>query len=833
VQAPFVLLWGLLKSDHIMTHASIVVLPDVAIASPSRVACVHCGLDCPPNPPQLGEHSFCCNGCLTVYQILSDNGLGRFYTIDQAPGVRPPETLPSEYSALDQPDVRRRVVDFSNGTMTRVTFRIPAMHCAACVWLLENLYRLVPGVGRSEVNFPRKEVSIQLEDKDVSLSALATRLASLGYPPELKLDRLSGLADTTGHRRLLLQVGIAGFAFGNVMMMSFPSYLGLDPVRDAGLYRTFGYLSLALALPVLFFSAQDFYRAAWNGLRQKVLTIDFPLALGISALFIQSVFDILRHTGEGFLDSFTGLVFLLLCGKWFQRRTYDALAFDRDYRSYFPLSVTRRNNGVDEPAVLTDIKPGDRILVRHGEIIPADAVLISGQGNLDYSFVTGESTPANAATGDYVYAGGRQIGGALEVELVKDVSQSYLTSLWNNEAFQKPREMDWQNLTNRAGRWFTIAVVLVASGTALFWWKHDPSMIARTFSAVLIVACPCALALAAPFTFSTAQRHLGKAGLFLRSPSVVEAMAASNHVVFDKTGTLTHGPTGTVEFEGAPLTDDERAMIHTLTSQSSHPVSRAVTEFLRGCADQRDAGPCQTLINFIEITGSGICGQVNGHTLRIGSASWLGIHAPDGYGTWITIDENVRGRFLIGQQERTGLGSLIDTMHRDHYKITLLSGDRPTAEARFRTLFGTNAELRFDQSPHDKLAFVRERQERGESVLMMGDGLNDAGALKQSNVGIAVSDNVTLFSPACDAILAGNAFARLPFFLHFSRLSVTVLKSAFAVSLIYNITGVAFAASGALSPLVSAVLMPLSSFSVIGFSLLATSWAAHRSGVTA
>lgn len=812
-----------------MTHAAIVVLPDVTSVSPSRVACVHCGLDCPPNPPQLDDHAFCCNGCLTVYQILSDNGLGRFYTIDQAPGVRPPETLPSEYSALDQPDVRRRVVDFSNGTMTRVTFRIPAMHCAACVWLLENLYRLVPGVGRSEVNFPRKEVSIQLEDKDVLLSALAARLASLGYPPELKLDRMSGLADTTGHRRLLLQVGIAGFAFGNVMMMSFPSYLGLDPVRDAGLYRTFGYLSLALALPVLLFSAQDFYRAAWNGLRQKVLTIDFPLALGISALFIQSVFDILRHSGEGFLDSFTGLVFLLLCGKWFQRRTYDALAFDRDYRSYFPLSVTRRNNGKDEPAVLTDIKPGDRILVRHGEIIPADAVLISGEGHLDYSFVTGESIPANAVTGDYVYAGGRQIGGALEVELVKDVSQSYLTSLWNNEAFRKPRETDWQNLTNRAGRWFTLAVVLVASGTALFWWKHDPSMIARTFSAVLIVACPCALALAAPFTFSTAQRHLGKAGLFLRSPSVVEAMAASNHVVFDKTGTLTHGPTGTVEFEGAPLSEEERAMIHALTSQSSHPVSRAVASATG--RDQHPDGPRVDL--FIETTGSGISGHLNGHTLRIGSASWIGVHAPDGYGTWITIDDRVRGRFLIGQQERAELGGLIDTMRRDRYEITLLSGDRPTAAARFRELFGADAELRFDQSPHDKLAYVRNRQEHGESVLMMGDGLNDAGALKQSNVGIAVSDNVTLFSPACDAILAGRAFSLLPAFLHFSRLSVAVLKSAFAVSLIYNITGVAFAASGALSPLVSAVLMPLSSFSVIGFSLLATSWAARRSGVTA
>jgi P-type Cu+ transporter len=858
-------------------------------------ACVHCGLDCPPNPPRIDDKIFCCAGCRMVYQLLSDSGMERFYNLDENPGVKPPDAIATTYAALDQPEVRRRVVDFTNGKVTRVTFRAPAMHCAACVWLLENLYRLIPGVGRSEVNFPRKEVTIFIEDADVKLSAVAEQLARLGYPPELKLDRLSGLADPTGHRRLLLQLGIAGFAFGNVMLLSFPAYLGLDPQREVGLARTFGFASLLLSIPVLLYSARDFFAGAWRGLNQRYLTIDFPLALGIAALFFQSAVDILSHTGEGYLDSFTGLVFLLLCGRWFQQRTYDALSFDRDYKSYFPLSVTRRRGGRDEAVGLDALHPGDRVLVRHGEIIPADGAIISGEGRLDYSFVTGESEPVPAVSGDYVYAGGRQTGGALEIDLVKEVSQSYLTSLWDSEAFRKPREQDLKNLTDRAGRYFTVAVVIIASFTALYWWRTDPAMLARTFTAVLIVACPCALALAAPFTFSTAQRFLGKAGLFLRSPNVMEALAKTDEIVFDKTGTLTSGPGGGPHFEGAPLREEEQAWITALAAQSSHPLSRAIVAHLetpsggtRSVAsedDEKDAARTErdsssddsrgsipagrplaipalqkpssencragtaiglpagfpssrqtpsgglSLQDYAETPGGGIRGCINGHDIALGSADWLQVDAADRHGTWLVIDQTVRGRFVTGQGEREGLAPLIASLREQGYRLTLLSGDKSTAAPRFRALFGEAADLRFEQSPHDKLNYIRERQAAGHRILMLGDGLNDAGALKQSDAGLAVSDDIALFTPACDAVLQGMALARLPAFLRFARSSLRVLKSAFAVSLVYNITGLTFAASGALSPLVSAILMPLSSFSVIGFSLMATSWAARKSGM--
>jgi len=760
-----------------------------------------------------------------AYQILSDNGLSRFYEIEKAPGAKPQDLNTGVYDALDLPDVRKRVVDFSNGKVSRITFRIPAIHCAACVWLLENLYRLVPGVGRSEVNFPRKEVTVFVEDDKVTLSAIASKLAALGYAPELKLDKLSSVTRASGKHRLLIQIGVAGFAFGNVMLMSFPSYLGLKPDGEANLMRVFGIASLLFSIPVLLFSAQDYFKNAWNGLKQRMLTIDVPIALGIMALFIQSTSDILRHTGEGYLDSFTGLVFLLLCGKWLQRNTYDAIAFDRDYKSYFPLAVTRRKDGKDETVALNTLEPGDRIIIRHGEIIPADAVIINGEAQLDYSFVTGESDMTTASAGEYVYAGARQAGANLEVDIVKDVSQSYLTSLWNNDAFRKPREYELENLTNVAGRWFTLAVVIIASVTALYWWQTDPSQIARTFAAVLIVACPCALALAAPFTFSSAQRILGKAGFFLRSPSVIEAIARARSAVFDKSGTLTSSNAGELSFKGSPLSTGEERLVSSLVRRSTHPVSRMISTHLSDTE--------LDVTDFESIEGSGIRGRVDGHDIKIGKGSWVeSSSAHNNGGTWVVIDSVARGYYTVKQQERPGLSTIIKKLSRQQFELSLLSGDRDSARPQFEAAFGAGSELRFDQSPHDKLEYIQQKQEDGHRILMIGDGLNDAGALRQSDAGIAVSEDISMFSPACDAILSARSFSQLPNFLQFTRTSLTILKIAFVVSLLYNVVGIAFAASGRLSPLVSAVLMPLSSLSVVLFTVLSTTWAAKRTGVT-
>lgn len=802
--------------------------------SAARVVCFHCGSPCPANPPRQAEKAFCCTGCRTVFEILTENGLGHFYDLGPQAGVRLSRPTPRErFKYLDEPAVRRQMLDFEDARTAKVTFRVPAVHCIACVWLLENLFRLKPGIGRSTVNFPKRECAITFDPARVQLSEVAALLSALGYEPALNLASLDARPSDPALRRLWLRLGVAGFAFGNVMLVSIPSYFGLDA---PGLRAFFGWLSIALAAPVLVFSASDYWRAAWLAARRRVLTIDLPIAIGLVALFGQSVFEIATGRGEGYLDSLTGLIFFLLCGKVFQHKTYDRLAFDRDYKSFFPLAVVRRTAaGGEETAPLSSLRVGDRLVLRHGELVPADARLLGGRGLIDYSFVTGEAEPVPKGVGDHLYAGGQQLGAAIEVETVKPVSQSYLTSLWAHEAFDKERRDTLDNLTNRFSRRFTVTVAAVAVGAAAWWGAAgEPARAMKAFVSVLIVACPCALALAAPFALGTAQRLLARRNIFLKHPHVTETLAQVDAVVFDKTGTLTAASAGGVEFAGAPLTPRERAQVRELARHSTHPLAVRIAETL-GTGGEEAVGPAE---QFTERPGAGIEGTVGGERVCLGSAAWLaarGVALPaepprEGTTAKVAIGGVYRGTFRLASVLRPDAAAMLRRLGRGH-DLALLSGDNARERERFRALFGERAQLHFNQSPWNKLGFIRELQAAAKTVMMVGDGLNDAGALKQSDVGVAVVEKVGAFSPASDVILEAARVPRLPAVLTLARRTVRVVWLSLALSSVYNVVGVSIAASGRLAPVICAILMPLSSVTVVGFACLATQWAARRSGL--
>ncbi len=794
----------------------------------TKLICYHCGDECPDDSIKINEKIFCCNGCKTVYEMLEENNLCDYYTIDQNPGIKKKYSVKRNYDFLDDTDLKQKLIDFSNGKISTVTLSVPQMHCSSCIWILENLNKLDEGIISSRVNFLQKKIFIRFAETLTSLKKIVELLDSLGYEPALNLEEKSEDKQKLENKKLYYKIGIAGFCFGNIMLLSFPEYLSINIKEHEELKLIFSYLNILLALPVFFYSASDYFISAWKGLKKKIVNIDVPIALGIIVLFVRSLVEIVFYTQAGYLDSLAGLVFFLLIGKLFQNKTYDTLNFERNYKSYFPISVTTRKNNIETTIPVEKLAVGERIIIRNSELIPADSVLIKGKANIDYSFVTGESVPIEINNGELIYAGGRQIGGAIELDTVKEVSQSYLTRLWNNQAFQKEKD-DSPRITlfaNTISKYFTAAVLLIASAAAIYWYNKNILYAFNAFTAVLIVACPCALALSTPFAMGNALRIFGRNKFYLKNTDVIEKLCAVNSIVFDKTGTITESSVSDVDFIGEKLSAEEEVLVKSAVKNSSHPLSISLSNHFKNILS------LQTVF-FEEEPGKGITALIENNEIKLGSKYFAGIeniNADNSTSVFLSINNEAKGYFKLNNKYRNGLMEIVSRLEQN-YEIALLSGDNNSERDNLRKIFGDDKELHFNQSPHDKLNFVNELQSKNKNVLMIGDGLNDAGALKQSDVGISISDDVNNFSPACDGILESGSFNRLADFIHFSKLSKQVIIASFILSLVYNLLGFYFAVQGTLSPVIAAILMPVSSITAVAFTTFSTTLLAKKKGL--
>lgn len=802
------------------------------ITADKNIKCYHCGENCADDSYTLDDKVFCCAGCRTVYELLNKNELSKYYTMMDTPGISLKDISDKKYEYLDDSEVIRELNDYIGEKISVITFRIPQMHCSSCIWLLENLHKLDGGVVSSTVNFLRKELEVRYNPSKISLKKLVQTLAAVGYEPEINLSSTQK-QHTSSNKSLYYKVGIAGFCFGNIMLLSFPEYLSLN-FSDHFFKQFFGWLNLILALPVFFYSASEYFVSAFKGLRKKIVNIDVPIALGILILFSRSLIEIASSTGAGYFDSMTGLVFLLLLGKLFQQKTYDSLNFERSYKSYFPLAVTVKSGDEEKSVPVSQLKVGNRIIVKKNEIIPADSILFSGEGIVDFSFVTGESTPVNKVMGELVYAGGRQLGGAVELEVVKEVSQSYLTRLWNNAEISKKSESSFSRYANAVSKYFTAVILFIALVSAALWIPHGMGKALNVLTAVLIVACPCALALSIPFTLGNTMRIFGRNKFYLKNTAVIESMAGIDSIVFDKTGTITETAGNSVKFEGTQLNGFQKELVKSAVRSSTHPLSKNISS---GLGDIKFYGTEK----FEEFSGRGISALVMGHELMLGLPEFVkGNNLSDGdrhpakndfdSRVYLSIDEEILGYFRISNLYRSGADNLIKNLS-SNYKLALLSGDNESEKENLSVIFGGAGSLRFRQSPADKLDYIKIHQNAGAKIMMVGDGLNDAGALGISSVGVAVSDNVSYFTPACDAILDSSSLTKLKSFIDFSKTSRNIIYASFGISFLYNIAGLSFAVDGMLSPLVAAVLMPLSSISVVAFASFATGFMARRKGL--
>lgn len=798
----------------------------------AALLCSHCGEPCPDDKISLGESHFCCEGCRLVYQLLDRNGLCTYYKLNEHPGVsRRAPVRKDKFAFLDDEKMAGALVSFRGEDQTHATFYLPAIHCSSCLYLLENLHRLHPGVLSSRIDFAAKEIFLVFDQRRISLRETAELLTAIGYEPYISMRDL-GTARPEPNRRLIYRLGVAGFCFGNIMLLSFPEYLGID-ASDSSLRVAFRSLSFALALPVLFYSAQPFFTSAWGGLRSRFLNIDAPIALAVLVTFLRSGWEVLSGAGSGYFDSMTGIVFFMLAGRVLQDRTYRALSFDRDFTAYFPMAVTvlKAASPVSEVSTaLPDVRCGDTLLIHSGELIPADGILTRGDALVDYSFVTGESLPVRREMGEIVYAGGRQTGAAIELLVIKEVVQSYLTQLWNRQTTKMPSNAPTRTSTraeptaqpsfiHTLSRYFTIIVFAIAATTGLYWQLADPAKTWNAVTAVLIVACPCALLLSSTFTNGNLLRIMAKDQFYLRNAETIEHIAATTHIVFDKTGTLTDTGAPEIRWRGTPLSADQRRAIATLAAQSTHPLSRALAAWL---------GPAAGglyISSFIERPGEGLDALIAGRRWIYGSQAFVRPQtsagkseeadpAAPGAAIFVACDGHLLGAYHFSGSFRAGLGGLVREL-APRQGLTVLSGDNSREYQRLQALLGDGVNLLFGRSPQEKTQYIRHLQRHDEKVMMIGDGLNDAGALGQSDVGIAIATDCNNFTPSSDVILRADQLKRLPAFIRFCRSGRRIIIASFVLSILYNIVGLSFAVRGALSPLVAAILMPASSLSIL------------------
>lgn len=763
------------------------------------VECAHCHQACEEKVYDEDKHHvFCCYGCKVVFELLGDEKRTIAYSSSKG------------YNYLDEESVKEKLLTFKQGQLEKVKIHLPQIHCSSCIYLLENLASIERGIVESKVNFTLKQAEILYKSDQLSLSRLASLLNYIGYQPDFKTK-----ADTRKpNRKLVSKLGIAGFFFGNTMLLALPEYFEPDFLNEPSIKLFFRWLMVAFSLPVIFYSAQEYFQSAYKSIRAGVLGIDIPIALGISVLFIRSLYEIISGVGAGYFDSLAGLVFFLLLGKWYQQKTYRNFSFDRDYRSFLPLSAALIKDNGDEQAISVDkLRKGDKLIVRNGEIIPADGTLESAIAEMDYSYITGESMPVPIEASDKIFAGGKVVGQAIQIVLSSKVNQSYLASLWSKDDFKKEKKTT--SLTDRISRYFTPLILLVALASAAIWSFYDTSKAVLVLTSVLIVACPCALALAEPFSNGSMMRWMGKFGLYLKSSSILNNLAEVDTIVFDKTGTLTEQNSVKVAWEGNELGELDKQIVKTIAQNSQHPLARTLNRFL----EDIDAVP-NSVLSFKEYPAEGVeVDTVRGFYI-LGKASFTNQQkAEEATSIYLLKDSACLGRFVFYHQLREDLATIIHHTKKD-YAVALLSGDNTAEERRFRDLLGGSAELIFECAPADKMAYMEAKQKKGHKLLMLGDGLNDAGALKKSDIGISLCEKDVNFFPASDALLMADSFTQFPQFLQLSKYAKKLVHHAFILSFTYNLIGIGFAVAGLLSPLVSAILMPISSITVVVFTTL-------------
>jgi P-type Cu+ transporter len=771
------------------------------------MTCYHCGDNIKVTVIHHEGHAFCCHGCVSVYSLLDANGLCSFYDETKiAPLSRAPRQ--DKYAFLDQTENANTFLQFHDSERSVVKFHSPHIQCASCVYLLERLPQLQNGILQSNVNFIDQSITIHFRPELLTFRQLVEWLTYIGYEPILDAEQHQEQQWDLQKKRHLISIGITGFCFANIMLLSFPEYLNLDMTDAPQLTTLFRYINLFLSVPALIFGGRSFFLKTIQGIRARSLSIDAPLVLSLLITFGRSVYEVLSQNGGGYFDSMTGILFFMLIGKYFQEITQHRLHFSRTYKSFFPISCQVITEQSTSWKMLSQLKSGDQVKLRGSEMIPCDAILLSDHALIDYSFVTGESKPSAIRKGQSLFAGGKLLGQPIIIQITSNIANSYLTSLWNQQT-TKTGNRTTTTWVDRWAQYFTWILLLLTFISGWYWWTIDISRSMNAITTLLIVACPCALLLSATFTQGAVLMHLNKLNCFVKNSQVLHDLAKVEHLAWDKTGTLTSKEAIARWQIKAP--EWHHAAIVAICNQSTHPLSQSIVANLSSAQLK-----IPTVKQFQEHLGFGVEGVCEGIHYKIGSAKYtqqMHLFA----NVVITANDELIGSFTMEHPLRDGAAELLNSLHAQ-YSMSIISGDPLPTTNEVKAIIPEGVPLFHGLAPQEKKQHIEKLSEQHHRVAMIGDGLNDAGALDAARVGIAITEKSHPFSPACDVMLDARSLSFLPAIFNYAKKHEQIVKWSFGISLIYNVVGLSYAMSGTLHPLIAAILMPLSSITIMLFT---------------
>ncbi len=801
--------------------------------------CAHCSLPVPANHVEEGAtHQFCCAGCRTVFEVLNQAGLEEYYAfrarLDEQP-VRPASVTGRPYAELDTDTFRSLYVKELSSGAREVELALDGVHCAACVWLVEKLPALCPAVQLARLDLGRAVVRVTWDPTVGALSEIARVLDRMGYEPRPARGSSKESQNRRELRRMLLRLGVAGASAGNVMLMAFALYSDALGNMLVETKRFFEWGSLVASLPALW-AAGTFFRGAWAAVRTRTPHMDLPIAIGILVGFLWGGHNVLLGAGEIYFDSVTALIFLLLVGRYVQRR-HQVAASDAAELMHAVSPATARveaSDGAITERPVDTVAVGDRVHVLSGQIVPVDGLVVQGVSSLDMSFLSGESLPVGVEPGDSVQAGAVNLGSALITVCERAAADCRVAGLMRDVERALGERAPLVALSDRVAGVFTVAVLLLAAATFGYWATIDWSLAVDHALALLIVACPCALGLATPLSLSSAVRQAAARKILVKGGEVIERLARPALFVFDKTGTLTEGRLRLARWVGDPSL---RVPVHIAEGVSSHPIAVALRRDLEPASKQASTEWEPRVQSMREVLGRGLEARLDGERLLVGAESFVRKHGvelpPDLEGALtqglaeglspvlVSLGTRVRAiAFVVDPPRADAAESLIALMRRGH-RLALLSGDHPDvvrAIARQLAERAGRRELFVDVlggvTPEEKLRWIRERTLECPTV-MVGDGVNDAGALAAATVGVAVHGAAEASLLSADAFLSRRGVAPVVELVRGAARTLRVIRRGILFSLAYNVVGVSLAATGILGPLSAAVLMPLSSLTVI------------------